>query len=555
MIRRRKMKKYRILIVDDEFKAGDQSRKETISKYFNNEWIIQNSQIANRDEIIKRLPTEFELLFSATMDEFREQVEKKDIHAFFIDYVLYNPEIPRETGDFRVNDFKEVLHLIKDRYNDVPIYIYSSKWDEALVYNVQEDFNDVFINKRLPNQLLTFINFENAIKDCRLNLNPPRWNNINKIEKARKQIWNTIATAKNHVRFQPASPSGDIVILHISDLQFGDKDTTPNDIGIWNNMESAIQKYLDDKGLQGVDLVVITGDVAMAGKKTEYKEAADELKTFFRRLWGDNDTTWKDRIIIVPGNHDFDINACVLEYFKAGNKENERRIDFDSVIKQIEEQKDGKPKDVKNMYQGLGLQTFREFAYELTHDEQYIRSENLDFIVDKFNNWGIRFICLNSVFRINAQKTNCAEINRESIRTICNEICNKEELLTIILVHHTLLSKENLSEEEILNIETAFTALRSIKAKIVMGGHRHKNEGGENTNSGKKTLYTIEASSLRVETKSDEYARGFGLLTINGTLDKANLQYFVFDKNDGEVKLDKGCPYDLRGEKVEHNSP
>lgn len=540
------MKKYRILVIDDEFKAGEQSRKETISKYFTNDWITQNPQICNRDDIIKRLSIEFELLFSATMDEFKERIEEKDIHAFFIDYVLYDPERPRETGDFKENDFKEVLHLIKDRYGDAPIYIYSSKWNESLVYNVLEEFNDVFSSKRLPNQLLTFRNFLNAIKDCRLNKTPPSLNNISKIGKSREQIWDTIATAKNHVRFQPGSPSGDIVILHISDLQFGDKNTTPNDIGIWNDMDSAIRKYLNGRNLQGVDLVLITGDVAMAGKKTEYKEAVDELKPFFRRLWGDDDTAWKDRIIIVPGNHDFDINACVLEYFKAENKEKERSIDFDLVINQIEEQKDSEPQDAKDVYQRLGLQAFREFAYELTHDEQYIRSDNLDFIINKFNNWGLRFICLNSVFRINAQKTNRAEISMDSIRAICNEIGSREEFLTIILAHHTLLSEEYLTKDESVNINNALNTLRrSAGAKIVMGGHRHKNEKGENTNSGKKTLHTLEAASLRVETKSDEYVRGFGLLMISGTLKSAELQYFVFNKKDGEIKVDKTYPYDL----------
>ncbi|MCI8892977.1 MAG: hypothetical protein HFH34_16950 [Eubacterium sp.] len=542
------MKKYRILFIDDEFKARDMSRKETISQYFTNDWIIENPQIDKRNEIIKRLSTEFELLFCSTMDEFKEQIEAKDIHAFFIDYVLYsyNDEIPQEIGDFKESDFKEVLHSIKERYSDVPIYIYSSRWNDSLVYNVLEDFNDVFSNKKLPNQLLTFSNFSNAINDCCLNKIPPNWNNINKIRKARERIWDTIATAKNHVQFQPASPLGDIVILHISDLQFGDKDTTSNDIGMWNDINAAIQKHLTDKNLYGVDLVVITGDIAMAGKKKEFKAAADELKPFFHRLWGENDTVWKDRIIIIPGNHDFDINTCVLEYFKAENKEKERSIDFDSVINQIEEQKDSDPLDTEDMYRRLGLQTFREFAYELTHDEQYIRSENLDFIVNKFSNWGIRFICLNSVFRINAQKTNRAEISIDSIRAICNEISSRKDILTITLVHHTLLSEEFLTKEEFSNLKKAFNALRSVGTKIVMGGHRHKNEKAENTNSGKKTLHTLEAASLRVESKSDEYVRGFGLLTISGMLEKAELQYFVFDKNDGEIKVDRAYSYDLK---------
>ena len=540
------MKKYRMLIIDDDFKVEEETRAKTIEKYFTNEWIIQNSKLSNKDDIIEKLPTEFELLFCATMDEFKEIISTTDIHAFFIDYVLYDPERTQETGDFEEDGFKEVLHTIKDKCSTAPIYIYSSKWTEKLVYKLLEDFNTVFTNKKLPNQLLTFRNFENAINDWHLNQMPPAYNKINNVEKARKQVWDTIATANKHVRFQPSSPSGDIVILHISDLQFGDKNTTQNDVGMWNDMASAIQLYLNRKKLKNVDLVMITGDIAMTGKKAEYKEASEELKTFFKRLWSDDVAAIKDRVVMVPGNHDFDINACVLEYYKAVNKKKERSIDFDSVIEQIQKNKENEQLNVDNEYQRLGLQAFREFAYELTQDEKYICSENLDFIVNKFNNWGLRFICLNSVFKINAKKTNAAAINRESIRKICNEIGNNEELLTIILTHHTSLSAEFLEETEGSNIKNSLNTLRrSANAKIVMGGHRHKNEKEEDSNSDKKTLHTLEAASLRVEDEADHYVRGFGLLTINKSLENAELQYFIFDKEDGEIKLDTSHPYTL----------
>ena len=541
------MKKYKVLVVDDDFKVEEEKRAKTIEKYFTNDWIIQNPKLSNKNDIIEKLPTEFELLFCATMDEFKDIINAKEINAFFIDYVLFDPERTQESGDFKEDGFKEVLHAIKDKSSESPIYIYSSKWTEKLVYKLLEDFNTVFTNKKLPNQLLTFRNFENAINDWHLNQMPPAWNKINNVEKARKQVWDTIATANRHVQFQPSSPSGEIVILHISDLQFGDEYTTQNEVGMWNNMTSTIHHYLREKNLKNVDLVMITGDIAMTGKKAEYKEAIRELKTLFNRLWGEEDATSKDRIIVVPGNHDFDINACVLEYFKATNKQKERVIDFDSVITQIEKNKEMESQDLRNEYQRLGLQAFREFAYELTQDEQYIRSENLDFVVNKFNNWGLKFICLNSVFRISAKKTNRAEISMGSIRDICNEIGNNEDFLTIVLTHHTLLSGECISEDETSNIRNALNTLRrAANAKIVMGGHRHKNEKKKDSNSSMKALYTMEAASLRVENESDNYVRGFGLLTISKTLKKAEVQYFIFNKEDGEIQSDTAYQYDIQ---------
>lgn len=539
------MKKYRILIIDDDFKFTKEKRQDTIEKFFTNDWIVNNPNICNKEEILKRLPTEFEVEFCATMSEFSNKIEQMDIHAFIIDYVLLDDEKTLEIGDFGREGFKDVLYKIKEKCNTAPIYVYSAKWDEDSLNDLVKQFDLVF-GDRMANQILTFKNFDEAIKELRLNHNPPAWGSIEQVEKTRKQIWNAIAKARKQVSFQPSSPTGDIVILHISDLQFGDKKTTKNNMGMWNNIEGTIREYLKKNNFKNIDLVVITGDVVMSGKQEEYKDATRELRTFFGRLWGNNDETVKDRILFVPGNHDFDINICVLEYFKAQNKEKERVIDFHSVVEQINANKDKKPQAEKGEYQRLGLQAFREFAYGVTQDEQYIRSENLDFIVDKFNNWGIRFICLNSVFGINAQKTNRSDIREESIKEICNKIDCKEEFLTVVLVHHTSLSDEYLMTDDISNVTQAINSLqRAANAKIVMGGHRHKNETKNNSNSAKKTIHTLEAASLCVEDEADEYMRGFGLVIISGDLKKATLQYFAFDKQDGEISTEQRYSYEF----------
>lgn len=536
------MKKYRILVVDDEFKFGNEERAEAIIKFLSNDWIRGNANLTNKADILQLLPTEFEVETCGTMAEFQKKIDEKDIHAFLVDYVLYAQEKMHENGDFKEGDFKSVLHIIKEKCPLAPIYVYSSQWDENALAEVLKDFNEVFSNK-VPNNLFTFKSFNDAIRDCKLNKIPVLDFQISKIEKVRKQIWDTIAEQRKHVTFQPSAPSGDIVILHISDLQFGDKKTTNNDAGLWNTMQVAIENYLQKEGLKKIDLVVITGDIAMKGKKEEFREAIEELRVFFNKIWREEESTIKDRIIVIPGNHDFDINTCVLNYFKANNKEKERVIDFDSVINQIEENKE----EAKfEEYQEIGLHAFREFAYELTQDSQYILSENLDFIVNKFNNWGLRFVCLNSVHKIEAQKTNRADIDKNSIHKMCNEYSAKEDYLTIVLTHHTPLSKDTISETEQKNIQNAINGLqRGINAQIVFGGHRHKNETKHENNSKKKTMHIVEAASLRVEEDSDEYIRGFGVFRINSEMKSGKVQYFSFDKDDGEIQEDFAKPYEF----------
>lgn len=529
-------------MIDDEFKYGNEERAQTIIKYLSNDWIRNNENLTNKDEILEYLPTEFEVETCATMDEFQGIMKTKDVHAFLIDYMLYDINKTHESGDFKEGDFKSVLHIIKEKYALAPVYVYSSKWDQITLANVLADFNEVFANK-VPNNLFTFKTFNDAICDCKLNTKPLLTPQIQKIEKVRKQIWDAIAKQINHVTFQPSAPSGDIVILHISDLQFGDSHTTHNEAGLWNTMQAAIEAYLKKEGLRKIDLVVITGDVAMKGKKEEFKEATNELRIFFNKIWKDDPQSIKDRVIVIPGNHDFDINTCTLNYFKAQNKENERVIDFDSVIKQIEENKN---KQKSKEYQKLGLHAFREFAYELTQDSQYILSDNLDFIIDKYNDWGLRFICLNSVHKIEAQKTNRADIDNNSIREMCNDCNATEDYLTIVLAHHTPLSRDLVSKEEEECILQAFKGLqRGINAQVIMGGHRHKNETNHENNTAKKTLHILEAASLRVEEESDEYLRGFGVFKIKNDLKSGKLQYFTFNKEDGEIQAGYAQEYEF----------
>lgn len=541
------MKKYKILVVDDEFKTEEKRRKRSIEEYLNNDWIRGNTNIPHAEKLLSELPTEFEVFTCATMDEFKQILEKEKIDAFFIDYVLYDENRLLETGDFDTNGFNNVLYKIKEKCGEVPIFVYSSQWSEDSIYKLLEDFKEVFAYNKFPNNLLTFKTFENTIRDFHLNKEKPAWNKVNDLEKDRKLIWEAIATANEHVRFQPSASSGDIVILHISDLQFGDQKTTINWIGIWQDMAREINKYLKNHNLKYVDLVVITGDVAMSGRKSEYDDAKKGLLSLMDKLW-ENDPNANERIIMVPGNHDFDINTSVLEYFKAKNRKGERAIDFDSVIDQIKECIEGKSEKSNNEYRRLGLQAFREFAFDITQDKKYICSENLDFVVDKFADWGLRFLCLNSVYDINAKKTNKALFNLSGIEKMVEGIERNRKLLTILLSHHTPLVLEELEEKEKENLNTTFTALRrSCEAQIVMGGHRHKNQSHENSNSEQKVLHVIEAASLRVEETEDDYVRGFALVTIKRELSEAAIQYFEFDKKDGVIKKKDAYELDLKG--------
>ncbi|EGQ8217819.1 calcineurin-like phosphoesterase [Vibrio parahaemolyticus] len=97
-------------------------------------------------------------------------------------------------------------------------------------------------------------------------------------------------------------------LLHFSDIHFRspfcDSPDTDENIHIRDRVHRDILDLTKSDG-KDVDAILITGDIAFAGKESEYRAAhiwLDELK---RTLGLQN-----DRIFVVPGNHDVDRDAA-----------------------------------------------------------------------------------------------------------------------------------------------------------------------------------------------------------------------------------------------------
>lgn len=103
-------------------------------------------------------------------------------------------------------------------------------------------------------------------------------------------------------------------ILHVSDIQFGKnhrfgrlaQSDDANDIVF----DALFQRLSDDLSILErdgikIDLVVVSGDLAEWGIKTEFEDAAAFLESLTQRL-----KLSKDRIVIIPGNHDINRKLC-----------------------------------------------------------------------------------------------------------------------------------------------------------------------------------------------------------------------------------------------------
>jgi predicted MPP superfamily phosphohydrolase len=102
-----------------------------------------------------------------------------------------------------------------------------------------------------------------------------------------------------------ASGIGDrpIRILHLSDFHFSQRKAWDAD-----PVMNAFAKAVGHEVAEGMapDLVAITGDLAFSGKAAEYERARRWLD---ERLWPKLGGLQKDRLLLVPGNHDVDRGA------------------------------------------------------------------------------------------------------------------------------------------------------------------------------------------------------------------------------------------------------
>ncbi|HDZ3707977.1 TPA: metallophosphoesterase [Vibrio cholerae] len=97
-------------------------------------------------------------------------------------------------------------------------------------------------------------------------------------------------------------------LIHFSDIHFRspfcDSPDADQNIHIRDRVKRDIVEFIKIDGKE-VDAILITGDIAFAGKESEYLAAhkwLDEIKIALR--------LGNDRILVVPGNHDIDRNAA-----------------------------------------------------------------------------------------------------------------------------------------------------------------------------------------------------------------------------------------------------
>ncbi len=513
------MLKYKILIIDDDY----ENREKTYKKFFEYDW-----------EDCNKCPC-FDISHLDTPANMAEKIKKTDADAILIDASLKNPD----NIYWRNTDISKVLDKIKAVYINTipPIFVVSGIWNDDLLSTVNDAFADSLPNV-LPQKYYTFSFMKRIIDIADIKDLETGETNCIDIIKERHKIHKIIA--KHYGRTDKTLKSSNINILHISDLQYGDSKTTDNYIGIFENMI----KSFKENGIENIDLIVISGDIAMSGKEYEY-EKAKKVTSLLKKLWPEENSYYSDRIILAPGNHDFDINFCLLNYFAAKNLPHKREIDLLKLIKDLLSDK-----EIKSFpYNKYGTSAFKQFAYEITHNPVYI-NDNMNFVINDFLDWGIRFIVLDSISNITIKETNRVELFKEEINDIVQEINDSKygnRIFNIVVSHHTeLFLEEDDAKKDLIQV---FNQLKnSINCKLFLGGHRHINDNKDGRTSNDEKYTIIEAGTLRIDEKDIKHQRGFNVLQLvnNGeNINKLIEKQFVFNKDDGAIRLEKNIEHEF----------
>jgi predicted phosphodiesterase len=93
-----------------------------------------------------------------------------------------------------------------------------------------------------------------------------------------------------------------LVLVHLSDIHFaGWSGTSVHDLDAEVRNELLRDAAVVTKELGGATGVLVTGDIAFSGQRTEYDRAASWLLEFCRAIGCPDESVW-----VVPGNHDVD---------------------------------------------------------------------------------------------------------------------------------------------------------------------------------------------------------------------------------------------------------
>lgn len=242
-----------------------------------------------------------------------------------------------------------------------------------------------------------------------------------------------------------------LTILHLSDLQFGRHHRYPKGDDSYQTLfakQVDDVEYLKEKYNVHPNAVVVTGDVAEGSVPQEYALA----RSFFEKLAAKLKLP-RERIVIVPGNHD--VNWSLCQAARLTSEATERDFDEPYIDK---------------------FGNYRGFYNELFKGIFQFDESNL-FQVHEFRAEKTLIVGFNSCVRESERdEDHYGWIGLEQVhaaRARCDEIDADGRWLRIAAMHHNFLCGSDLDNENLRDADQIRPALEKGGFHLILHGHRH----------------------------------------------------------------------------------
>lgn len=279
--------------------------------------------------------------------------------------------------------------------------------------------------------------------------------------------------------------------LHISDLHFDAKNNFDQNLVIKSLIEHVELTTEDNNGL---DLIFVTGDIAYSGSKSEYIFATE----FFDKLINAGKIE-KNRLFVVPGNHDVNRNNIIgLARTITSTAESDAYFDPATICPHIIHGQREYAEWYNTYFEGV-----RTFPQHSSCSKPELIS---------INGISLSVSLLNSA--LFCRDNNDAEklwIGRRSLHNLCNDVAALNANFDVLLMHHPF---SYLACEERVHCER----MVEDNFDVVLSGHLHDQETSQRFNG--------SSSALRIVSGA----------TYQGSPWKKASHWIIFDQNSATIE-------------------
>lgn len=449
---------------------------------------------------------EFETLYVWSRSDL---IKHKDtpVDGYLIDIFL-------DRGDWDSDNAANLLKtFMQNAPRTAPVFLISQHWGEERVLDVLKQAGESSANVV---QYLAWSEFQQATM--------PDSAAKNRLAALRNKISSELNLWHGRSGFRP-KPDDTIRILILADAQFGDPATDPKA----TFAEHWIAHTLRHNN-ELPDLLVIAGDVSHSGRPDQFVLAEERLALdLMGPLWGNNNIDrMRDRIVLVPGNHDVNLRFSACDNYKFDPKSREFQTETNPIIGNINSR--------YQCHRDYALEPFRYFAHRLTKDRNYEDSPELSWVDRRFLHCGLRFFVLNSVAELNSTTPDHASFSENAVRFINRSLVgdNTNSIFSIAVSHHGL--RPDGAKDTVKQVDNWEKVGRDIFSLHGIGlwiyGHYHEfsTRSINNQPFDKKPLWLVQAPTLRIK-----YAtRGFCVLELHrrgGIIFDAYIHHYVLENS------------------------